>query len=327
MVTYCSKNRTLRLLLQVCAVALFLFVADSSRLMGQDKEAEDAPAAKEVATKEIAEPEQVDLTTKDGVMIKATFYPGAGTEKTVPLILLHDYKGERGDLEELATYLQSLGHAVIVPDLRGHGDSTRVAGSQIELVATRMKAMHYGRMVTQDLEAVKRYLMEHNNKGQLNIQKLGVVGFGMGASLGIAWAALDWSWPEFAALKQGRDVKSLVLVSPTMNLRGLKIRDSLMHPAVSDGMSIQIIVGNKKSDNRRDADAMYKLLTRNRPDQDKVKLAEREVFLEQLDTSLQAEKLLGIKALLIDKRIAKFIQLRLSNINTPNFRWEDRSKQ
>jgi hypothetical protein len=92
-------------------------------------------------------------------------------------------------------------------------------------------------------------------------------------------------------------------------------------------MSIQIIVGNKKSDNRRDADAMYKLLTRNRPDQDKVKLAEREVFLEQLDTSLQAEKLLGIKALLIDKRIAKFIQLRLSNINTPNFRWEDRSKQ
>ncbi|MCG8585652.1 MAG: alpha/beta fold hydrolase [Pirellulales bacterium] len=273
------------------------------------------------------EPEQLDLTTKDGVMLKATFYPGAGTEKTVPLILLHDYKGDRSDLDELAKYLQALGHAVIVPDLRGHGDSTKVVGLPRELVATRMKPLHFGRMVTQDLEAVKRYLMGLNNKSQLNIQKLGVVGFGMGASLGIAWAAHDWSWPEFAALKQGRDVKALVLVSPDMNLRGLKIHDDLRHPAISDTVGIQIIVGNKKSDNRRDADSMYKLLTRNRPKQEEMKIANREVFLEPLDTSLQGVKLLGIKDLLIDKRIAKFVELRLTNINLPSFRWADRSRK
>ena len=302
------------------AVLLLITSADRARLFAQDAE---ATAKEDKADK----PEMVDLTTKDGVMLKASFYPGAADEKTVPLILLHDYKGDRTDLEELAAYLHKLGHAVIVPDLRGHGDSTRVVGSPIELVATRMKVGHYGRMVTEDLEAVKRYLMGLNNKSQLNIQKLGVVGFGMGASLGIAWAAHDWSWPEFAQLKQGRDVKSLVLVSPEMNLRGLKIRDALMHPAISDAMSVQIIVGNKKSDNRRDADSMYKLLTRNRPKQEEQKLAVREVFLEPLETTLQANKLLDVKDLLVDKRIAKFIQLRLTNINTPNYRWADRSRK
>ena len=110
-------------------------------------------------------------------------------------------------------------------------------------------------------------------------------------------------------------------------LRGLKIHDDLRHPAISDTVGIQIIVGNKKSDNRRDADSMYKLLTRNRPKQEEMKIANREVFLEPLDTSLQGVKLLGIKDLLIDKRIAKFVELRLTNINLPSFRWADRSRK
>lgn len=312
MFAYCSRSRASSVL---AVLAALLVLAPSVKSYAQEAEAESATEA-----------EQVDLTTKDGVMIRATFYPGPGTEKTVPLMLLHDYKGDRTDLDELAKYLQSQGHAIVVPDLRGHGDSTKVIGSARALVATRMKPLHFSLMVTQDLEAVKRYLMDKNNKAQLNIQKLGVVGFGMGASLGIAWAAHDWSWPELATLKQGRDVKSLVLVSPEMNLRGLKIHDDLRHPSISDAMSIQIIVGNKKSENRRDADSMYKLLTRNRPKQEELKLADREVFLEPLETSLQGVKLLGIKDLLIDKRIAKFVELRLTNINLPNYRWADRKR-
>ena len=316
MTQYSLYRGRFRVLVVLCIVVSLAWLTDGRRATAQEPDADEA-----------AEPEVVDLTTKDGVSLKATFYPGAGTEKTVPIILLHDYKGDRSDFEELAKYLQSLGHAVMVPDLRGHGDSTRVLGSPRELVATRMKVSNYGRMVADDMEAIKRYLMELNNKSKLNIQKLCIVGAGMGASVAIAWAAQDWSWPEFAALKQGRDVKSLVLLSPDMNFRGIKLRDALMHPAVSDRLSVQIILGQKKNDSRRDADAMYKMLTRNRPDQEKAKLAYREVFLEQLDTSLQGIKLLEIKKLLVDKRIAKFIDLRLTNINTPDYRWADRSRK
>ena len=300
-----------------------LFVAWAVALLGAG-----TPAfAQESGEDGVADPEPVDLTTKDGVQLKATFYPGAGTEKTVPIILLHDYKGDRSDFEDLAKYLQSLGHAVFVPDLRGHGDSTRVLGSPRELVATRMKVSHYGRMVADDMETIKRHLMELHNKSKLNIHKLCVVGGGMGASVATAWAATDWSWPEFPGRRQGRDVKSLVLLSPDMNFRGIKLRDAIMHPAISDELSVQIILGQKKSDARRDADAMYKLMTKNRPNQEEAKLADREVFLEQLDTSLQGIKLLGVENLLVDKRIAKFIELRLTNINTPAYRWADRSRK
>ena len=46
------------------------------------------------------------------------------------MILLHGFKGSRKDFTQkdgLAAFLQEkLGCAVIVPDLRGHGDSTRI---------------------------------------------------------------------------------------------------------------------------------------------------------------------------------------------------------
>ena len=63
--------------------------------------------------------------------MKATYYPGTKDEESIPVILLHGFKGNRKDFtkedEGLAWFLQkNLGCAVIVPDLRGHGDSTKV---------------------------------------------------------------------------------------------------------------------------------------------------------------------------------------------------------
>ena len=84
---------------------------------------------------EIPPPEKVSFTTKDGVQIRATYYPGVDAAKRgkeiVPLVLLHDFKGSRNDMAPLAEYLQQLrddsgapiGYAVIAPDLRGHGES------------------------------------------------------------------------------------------------------------------------------------------------------------------------------------------------------------
>ena len=76
------------------------------------------------------QPEEIDLTTDDGLEMKATYFPGTKGQESIPVILLHGFKGSRKDFTQeqgLAPFLQEkLGCAVIVPDLRGHGDSTKI---------------------------------------------------------------------------------------------------------------------------------------------------------------------------------------------------------
>ena len=155
---------------------------------------------------ETFEPEDVTLTTSDDVEIKATFYPSNIEKKkrkdAVPVIALHASKGDRGDCRALAIYLQSLGHAVITPDLRGHGES-KVNGVD----ANRLRAGDIELMVNQDMEAIKRFLKKKNNQQQLNIEKLCVVGAEMGATVAINWAATDWMYEKLPTGKQGQDVK------------------------------------------------------------------------------------------------------------------------
>src|SRR5688572_14090904 len=69
----------------------------------------------------ITPPEDVKFETDDGWTIHATYYAGKLKKNAVPFILLHGWEGQRGDYESLAKFLQSLGHAVLCPDLRGHG--------------------------------------------------------------------------------------------------------------------------------------------------------------------------------------------------------------
>jgi len=280
---------------------------------------------KEKKKEEIPPPEDLNLTTDDGVQLRATFYPGTKGKDTVPVILLHMWKGDRNDFKQLAPYLQSLGHAVLVPDLRGHGESTQVKGMNRPLEADSMPLRMVDRMVADDMETLKRFLMAKHNAGELNIEKLCLVGAELGASVALDYARLDWSWPPLATGKQGQDVRALVLISPQWSSHGLSLKAATAHPAVTSELSVYIVVGKKNSRLVRDAKRLHKIFERFHPEPPKEERAEKQdLFISELPTSLQGTKMLGVQSLQLERRIAQFIHLRLVNQTIP---WKSREKE
>src|SRR5438045_5135142 len=91
----------------------------------------------------VAAAESVSLTTRDGVQLKISYFPGTarkGTpqaKQTTPVIFLHDYKGSRAVFASLVQKLQAAGKgeggrpsfAAVTVDLRAHGESTKVANN------------------------------------------------------------------------------------------------------------------------------------------------------------------------------------------------------
>ena len=53
------------------------------------------------------------------------------------------------------------------------------------------------------MEAIKRFLMTKHNAGELNIDKLCVVGVEFGL-VAVNWAAHDWSWPSWPPASRAR---------------------------------------------------------------------------------------------------------------------------
>lgn len=257
------------------------------------------------------EPEDVSLTTSDGVELKVTFFPGTEGKQSVPVILLHDYKEQRGRFLDLANRLQQAGFAVLLPDLRGHGESTHVEGMKIDLTADHLNKQQFIRMVKDDLETLKRFLVAKNNEEQLNVDKLCVVGAGMGAVVAINWAALDWSWPVLTSGKQGQDVKALVLISPPQSFRGLTTSQALSTEALKKRIAIFLAIGRNGKRAKSQAKRIYNQLHRTRSTEEKERLQ-----TVGYSTSLQGTKLLK-KEFSLEKDVVNFLTTMVADQSIP----------
>ena len=310
-----------RLFLLSLAAAVVLPMLGLGIAVAQEKKADKKTGTQD--EKDIPEPEEIDLDTRDGVLLRATFFPGTEKKNTVPVVLLHMWKGSRSDYSELAYFLQQQGHAVLVPDLRGHGDSTRVRNTTRPLDGATMPTAAFGCMVTHDMETIRSFLLKKNDAGELNIEKLCLVGAELGAAVAMDWARLDWSWPPLATGKQGQNVKALVLISPQWSIRGLQLKPALAHPRVRRDLSVMIVVGKERSRSVRDARRLYSALKRYHRDPPPGKPDQRDLFYAPLETSLQGTKMLDVKGLNLAWYIAQFIDRRLVKQSFP---WKDRSR-
>ena len=231
----------------------------------------------EAAAQQLRPPEVVTLQTKDGVQLKATYFPAlplkgsAEAKQVTPVVLLHDYKGTRGMFAALAQRLQAPGEgdeqrpsfAAVTVDLRGHGDSTKQVlrnGFQAELDAARLDKNGLLAMASLDMEAVRSFLVLKNDAGELNLNKLCLVGSGMGANVAANWALQDWAAPALAIGKQGQDVKALVLVSPRWSYRGLTLQDPMRFRPLKQHAAWMLIYGDEDAKVKADVRRVHKQL-------------------------------------------------------------------
>ena len=319
---FCSISSALSALL-VIAISCGAFC---SPLNAQDKKEK----------KELPEVEEVTLTTKDGVKLRCTWFPGQKEKKSVPVIMAHGWAGSRKEYYQLAEYYQKkFGYAVLIPDLRGHGDSTVTAnGDEIDI--SRFKRTQIASVV-EDFEACRKFLKEKNNEGELNLEMLTVIAGEQTAIMATNWAILDWSFPEFNNKRQGQFVKALVFLSPPKSFKGLALTKSMREPVISGRgsipLSMMIAVGKGKDKTYRDARSLYNSIEKLRPPVKlkattaKEKAEERwkkqTLYFQEFDVAFQGTKLIHPKAKLpLADSIAQFIYNRLEK-NESQLEWKE----
>lgn len=292
------------------------------------------PSAKaQTSRPKVPPPIEVTLTTKDGVLLRATYYESTAGQQAVPVVMLPDFNETRAVFDPLARALQNppqsasptspqiLSRAVIAVDLRGHGGSKAARtgnGSTIELQANRFQPQDFQAMVTFDMEAVRSFLVEQNDAGRLNLNSLGIVGSGMGANVAMLWSAKDWATPPLPVRKQGQDVKALVLLSPRWNFKGLMLRDPLKFPPIQQQLSIMLAYGVEDKEVAKESQNIVNAISKFHPEPPADRVEQlKDFFVYAPETNLQGTKLLTSDAFGIGDKIVSFLETRLGRQGFP----------
>ena len=248
-----------------------------------------------------------------------------------PLVLIHGYPETKRIWWRNIRPLAEAGYEVIVPDLRGHGSSTKrrnPADVNTRLTIDRDKfAKAEFASVGADIEACKKYLMTKNNKGELNIEKLCVIASDISAIVAINWAVYDWSQPSNILIKNGQDVKALILLTPMQSYRGLSAQQGLENNVIKRQLSIMILAGKQGTKYYADSKRIHNQLVRFHPDKFENEVDERnnkKLFEYGLPTANQGSSMLNIPNLKPNPSalIGNFILYRLEK--QEGFAWQNR---
>ena len=286
---------------------------------------------------ELPPAEVVTVKTEDGVSLKCEWYPGTNGKLTIPVILIHDWGNDRRGMLPLAARLQAQhGYAVLVPDLRGHGQSVKHVNRDEPLDHTEFKKAQIASVVN-DIEACRRFFMEKNNNAELNVEMLSLVASHHSCVHALNWAVMDWSWePLPDGTKQGQYVKAIVMLSPVRRFKSMNMSPALKTPVISGrGMqrppTIAIFWGSEDATSNREAKALHTTLAKSRVDPNDFPKEDRwihqDLFQISYSTESVGEDLLSDNA---SSKLANSVGVLLQRKmvdQAEDYRWQDHSKK
>ncbi|WP_302120237.1 alpha/beta hydrolase [Allorhodopirellula heiligendammensis] len=267
------------------------------------------------------EPRSETLATKDGVNITVYYFPSDQGKDAVPVMIVHEWKGQAAPYLKLCNALRKKGFAAIVVEYRGHGNSKTyrdLSGAEHDFNISTMGRRDADAIIRYDIEEAKQFLKGENNAGRLNLNALCMIGVEEGAILAGYWAARDWGIPSVGRMKQGQDVKALVYVSPEKNLHGLAMSNPIAEPNLI-GLPTMIVAG-KSSAQGSEAERVGSRLETVKKRFNQGTATGFELLLPK--TSLSGPALINDEATVIPK-IIKFLKsnVRVSKAENP---WIDR---
>lgn len=294
----------------VLGVLLFLFLGGVLQVQAQ------AQPKKETVFQET-------VTTRDGWPIRMTYYKHEGKRDTPVVILLHSSQGDkRVWTSGFAMDLWKEGFAVLAVDLRKHGESQMETVTGASTDVGDLKPDDYARMVTQDMDAVKRFLMTEHQNQNLNIRKTGIVATEMSVPIALNFAMGDWRrlpYDDAPTLStrtpRGQDIRSLVLISPVATLPGMQTATAIRELRdPNKNISFLFCVGEEDPQDKGETRKMHQQVAGRARD------ASERIFLETYPYNLRGMGLIG-KKLKIEGHIMGFLKKTLQELSDP---WTDR---
>ena len=168
-------------------------------------------AAVLVAPRAIEASSQVSLRTDDGVTVTGVW--DAPSHPAPAVLLLHSYMRSHADWDIVAGRLHDAGFGVLELDLRGHGASVGPMPSESF------------QPFTKDVKAAIDWLKQQPDVQSMH---LGIAGLNLGTTLAIIEAGADPA------------VRSLALVSPAAEFRGLRADQAMRSFAGRSGAALLI---------------------------------------------------------------------------------------
>lgn len=276
---------------------------------------------------------QNEFTAMDGVKLSGVYFKGKGDTDTPVIIILHDLNGKREDWQPVAQQLAQLGYGVLLPDLRGSGESgalRRGPGNnnppndrpQAQEQISQMDIMA---MIQNDRIVWFNFLKYLNNAEYCNIKKTIIVGSGFGAALASSWAKDDWSSKE----KPSQNVVGLVLLSPDvendMNAKRFNCLislETLKRRAKFPTMGALLFVGKLDKEKFEAAKEIQQKFGGKVVDE-KTPMEDRACPMVAINTEQQGDALLKYESFGVPTTLAQYVQVRLNKLPKKRSKWEE----
>jgi hypothetical protein len=174
-----------------------------------------------------------------------------------------------------------------------------------------------------DMEAVKQFLFDEHQKGQLNMNKLGIVACDFSAAVALVYTEFDWekipyddSPTDDQRTPRGQDVQALALISPDLSTPGLLATKSVSAlRGLRRPLPVMIGVSEKNGRDVTAANKLYDLLT-SKKDKEK----DDHLYFEKYESDLRGMDLVTQNAM-VRGHIFAFL---LKHVKEHQSEWRDR---
>lgn len=154
----------------------------------------------------------VTITTSDRLELKADYWAQDEDERAPAALLIHDAGADRKSLTDLAERLHRSGFAVLVPDLRGHGESIAKPEDAFAKLEDEEAQAKLWAFATRDIDAAARWMRAQKS---IHAANLNIVGVGAGTALAVRHGAGD------------ENTRSLTLIAPREEILGFHLGDDM----------------------------------------------------------------------------------------------------